>query len=114
MSSLIIDRGRGPEIVGTRITIYDIWDYAREGHPHAYIADNLGLSTTQVMAALEYIDEHKEEVLADYQIILDRIAKGHPSEVQVKVDAIHAKYEKLWEDRRAKARINGDARLHRG
>ncbi len=25
----IIDRGRGPEIEGTRITVYDIWDYAK-------------------------------------------------------------------------------------
>jgi uncharacterized protein (DUF433 family) len=32
--SVIIDRGRGPEIAGTRITVYDIVDYLEEGwHP---------------------------------------------------------------------------------
>ena len=32
MTATIIDRGRGPEIAGTRITVYDIWEYARLGH----------------------------------------------------------------------------------
>jgi len=27
MSAKIIDRGRGPEIEGTRITVYDVMDY---------------------------------------------------------------------------------------
>ncbi len=114
MSTVIIDRGRGPEIAGTRITVYDIWDYARAGHHHTYIAAVLGLSSAQVLAALQFINEHKEEVLADYQKILDRIARGHPPEVQAKVNAIHAKYEKLWEERRRKAGENADGRPHGG
>ena len=31
MSARIIDRGRGPEIEGTRITVYRIMDYVRDG-----------------------------------------------------------------------------------
>ena len=31
MSAKIINRGRGPEIEGTRITVYDVLDYARQG-----------------------------------------------------------------------------------
>ena len=27
----IIDRGRGPEIAGTRITVYDVMDYLKHG-----------------------------------------------------------------------------------
>ncbi|MBI2807719.1 MAG: DUF433 domain-containing protein [Planctomycetes bacterium] len=114
MSTEIIDRGRGPEIKGTRITVYSIWDYAREGHHHTYIAVMLGLSSNQVCAALQYIEEHKEEVLADYQKILDRVARGHPPELQAKIDAMHAKYEKLWADRRKMALENGDACDHGG
>jgi hypothetical protein len=30
----IIDRGRGPEIAGTRITVYDILDYTTIGWHH--------------------------------------------------------------------------------
>jgi uncharacterized protein (DUF433 family) len=104
MNTTIIDRGRGPEIAGTRITVYDIWEYARLGHHHTYIAVVLGLSSAQVLAAMDYIEQHKEEVLADYQKIMDRIAKGHPPEVQAKLDAIHAKYKDFWSDRRKKAR----------
>lgn len=114
MNAEIIDRGRGPEIAGTRITVYDIWDYARAGQHHTYIAVLLGLSSTQVQAALDYIEGHKDEVLADYQKILDRSAKGHPPEVQAKVDAIRAQYGPLWAERRKKALENGDARDHGG
>ena len=47
MSTLIVNRGRGPEIAGTRITVYDILDYTRVGHHHTYIAAILGLSSAQ-------------------------------------------------------------------
>jgi uncharacterized protein (DUF433 family) len=114
MSTEIIDRGRGPEIKGTRITVYNVWDYASVGRHHTYIAVMLGLSSAQVLAALDYIEQHKEEVLADYQKILDRVGKGYTPEVQAKVDAIHAKYETLWADRRKKALENGDAFHHGG
>ena len=110
MNAIIIDRGRGPEIAGTRITVYDIWDYVREGDHHTYIAAVLGLSSTQVQAALEYIEEHKEEVLADYQEILDRQKVPYPPDVQAKLDAIHAKYDVLWADRRKKAMEDARAR----
>ena len=114
MNAIIINRGRGPEIAGTRITVYDIWDYAREGDHHTYIAAVLGLSSTQVQAALDYIEAHKEAVLANYQKILDRAKVPYSPEVQAKVDAIHAKYEKLWADRRKKAQEAARARDHGG
>src|SRR5438309_1153605 len=95
MNAVIIDRGRGPEIAGTRITVYDIWDYARVGHHHTYIAVMLGLSSAQVLTALEYIEQHKEEVLADYQKILDRVAKGNPPEIEEKLKGSRAKLEAL-------------------
>lgn len=37
----IIDRGRGPEIEGARITVYDIWDYAKENWHRDLIAVTL-------------------------------------------------------------------------
>jgi len=34
MGAKIINRGRGPEIEGTRITVYDVLDYTKHGwHP---------------------------------------------------------------------------------
>src|SRR4051812_44852968 len=92
MSDTIINRGRGPEIQGTRITVYDILDYSRQGMHHTGIAVLLGLSSRQVLAALRYIEEHKEEVLANYQKILTR-DRTHSPEVQAKLNAIQAKYQ---------------------
>jgi uncharacterized protein (DUF433 family) len=36
---IIHDRGRGPEIEGTRITVYDVMDYYLDGWPAARIAN---------------------------------------------------------------------------
>jgi uncharacterized protein (DUF433 family) len=70
----IIDRGRGPEIDGTRITVYDILDYSEQGWHHTAIAAALHLSSDEVLTALRYIEEHREEVMANYRAILERCA----------------------------------------
>jgi uncharacterized protein (DUF433 family) len=114
MNAIIINRGRGPEIAGTRITVYNVWDYARHGRHHTYIAVMLGISSEQVLAALDYIEQHKEEVLADYQKILDRVNEPYPPELQAKVDAIRAKYKDLWAERRKIAMEDARARDHGG
>lgn len=100
MSVAITDRGRGPEIEGSRITVYDVLAETQAGLPPAQIADLFRLTLEQIEAALRYIEEHKEEVLADYQEIKARHARGNPPEIQAKLDAIHAKYEALWAERR--------------
>ena len=76
MSSEIIDRGRGPEIAGTRITVFDILDYQRLGWHHTLIAATLRISSDQVLAALRYIEEHAEEVEAVYRTILRAFRPG--------------------------------------
>jgi len=95
----IIDRGRGPEIAGTRITVYDILDYYTQNWHHTAIAATLRLSSAQVLTAIRYIEDHKEEVTAEYQQILERCARGNPPEIQAKLDATHAKYQQLWAER---------------
>jgi uncharacterized protein (DUF433 family) len=89
----IIDRGRGPEILGTRITVYDVLDYAQAGWHHTAIALQLRLSSDQVRAALRYIEENKEAVMAEYRKMLERDAKGNPPEIQAKLDAIHGEFQ---------------------
>lgn len=83
----IIDRGRGPEIAGTRITVYDVLDYHRDGWHRDRIASLFRISSRQVEAALRYIEEHRDEVMADYQEMLDRDARGNPPELQARLDA---------------------------
>ncbi len=92
----IIDRGRGPEIKGTRITVYDVMDYYKQGHHRDHIASILRLGSAEVEVAIRYIEEHKDEVMADYREILDRCARGNPPEIEAKLEAAH---------RRARTRI---------
>ena len=102
----IINRGRGPEIEGTRITVYNIWDYAKENWHRDRIAVWLRISSMQVAAALEYIEQHKEEVLAEYEKIVERERRGNPPEVQAKLDAIRRECEAFRAERKAKLNAN--------
>src|SRR5882724_3001994 len=72
MNAKIINRGRGPEIEGTRITVYDVLDYARQGWHRDRIAALFRLSSRDIQAALDYIDQHHDEVTATYQRIRAR------------------------------------------
>jgi uncharacterized protein (DUF433 family) len=96
----IIDRGRGPEIAGTRITVYDVWDYLKDNCHHTDIAMALRISSAQVQAAVQYIEEHKSEVLAEYQKMLDREAQGNPPEIQAKLQSAHAKLQAMLNNHR--------------
>src|SRR5690348_4782733 len=104
----IINRGRGPEIEGTRITVYDILDYHLDGWHRDMIADNFDLSSDEVEVAIRYFDEHRDEVMAKYQKMLDRDAQGNPPELQAKLDAIRgsarAKAQELREAKEREAR----------
>lgn len=99
MHPAIINRGRGPEIAGSRITVYDVLAETQAGISPELLAQWYGLTVEQIHAALRYIEEHKEQVLADYQKIKERHARGNAPEVQAIADAIHAKYQVLWADR---------------
>ncbi len=58
MATRIINRGRGPEIDGTRITVFDVLDYRKHGWHRDRIAALLRLSSEDVQAAFDYIDAH--------------------------------------------------------
>jgi uncharacterized protein (DUF433 family) len=91
----IHDRGRGPEIKGTRITVYTILDYLIGAWSKERIAQLLNLRVDQVQAAIDYISDHDLEVLRNYVKILERIRRGNPPEVQAKIDANHEKIQEL-------------------
>ena len=99
---VIINRGRGPEISGTRITVYDILDYTTANWHHTAIALLFRISSRQVLAAIDYIEQHKDEVMPVYEKILERDRRGNPPELQAKLDAIRAELRPMWEERRRK------------
>jgi uncharacterized protein (DUF433 family) len=86
MGAQIINRGRGPEIEGTRITVYDVMDYLQEGWRYDQIAGLFRLPPDDIQAAIAYIEAHKEEVMTAYQQILARHKNvQYSSEVQEKL-----------------------------
>jgi uncharacterized protein (DUF433 family) len=103
---IIIDRGRGPEIAGTRITVYDILDYAEDGWHPAEIAAFFRISSREVNAAICYIEDHREEVTAEYQRILARAAQGNNPDLQARLDAGHAQFLERIQER---SKTNGQS-----
>jgi uncharacterized protein (DUF433 family) len=86
MGAQIINRGCGPEIEGTRITVYDVMDYLQEGWRYDQIAGLFRLPPDDIQAAIAYIEAHKEEVMTAYQQILARHKNvQYSSEVQEKL-----------------------------
>ena len=115
LEAKIIDRGRGPEIAGSRITVYDVLDHHKEGWPAKEIAWLFHLSTAQVEAAVRYIEEHKDEVMEAYERILARHARGNPPELQAKLDAGHERFLAMVRERKqVKAQEKQDAGDSRG
>jgi uncharacterized protein (DUF433 family) len=88
----IVDRGDGPKVEGTRITVYTIFEYLRAGDSRDGIAAVLGLSSAQVQAAIDYIHEHEATIAAEYERISARIRAGNPPETEAK---LRANQEKL-------------------
>ena len=66
----IIRTERGLTVSGTRITLYDVMDYVTEQYPSKFIRAMLDLTNEQVSAALSYIEAHRTEVEAEYQLVL--------------------------------------------
>ncbi len=100
----IHDRGRGPEIEGTRITVYDVMDYYLDGWPASRIAIRLSQGTPEIEAAIEYIEAHRTEVEADYRKIVARAEQGNSPEVQAIVDANRAHVEARKSEIRQRAK----------
>ena len=55
LEAKFIETGRGPEIAGTRITVYDVLDYHKSGWHRDMIADTLSLNSQQVEVAFRYM-----------------------------------------------------------
>ena len=69
-SNVVIRTGRGLTIAGTRITLYSIMDYVKADWPPKLIKDLFDLTEEQISGALAYIEAHRDEVEAEYQIVL--------------------------------------------
>ena len=99
----ILDRGDGPKIEGTRISVYAVLEYLKNGRKRDWIAAFLRLSSAQVQAAMDYIRDNEAAVNAEYEKIMARIAKGNPPEVVAKLEASREKTKARLAELRARA-----------
>ncbi|HET6575273.1 MAG TPA: hypothetical protein VFG68_16830 [Fimbriiglobus sp.] len=76
-SPLIHDRGRGPELVGTRITIYNLVPaFLNPDTTEQQVCEWYHLTPAQVAAMRAYFLHHYAEVMAENARIEERIRRG--------------------------------------
>ena len=94
-----------PSVRGTRLSIYSIMDFYLAGDRVDFIAESFGIGLEDAQAAIQYIDEHREELMPRYSEILERNRKGNPPHIE----ALFAKsHEKLMRLKAEFDRINAD------
>lgn len=98
-TNYIHDRGRGPEVVGTRITVYNLLPYfLDDSTTEAEIAELYELSVEQIAAARAYILNHADTILARHREIEATLARGNPPELVAQLKGSH---ERLLQFREA-------------
>jgi uncharacterized protein (DUF433 family) len=84
-SSFIHDRGRGPEIAGTRITVYNLLQsFLDPTVTEDMICRTYELTAAQVAAARAYVLSNPDTVLAEHLKIEERLAEGNPPEIRAR------------------------------
>lgn len=124
-SELMHDRGRGPEIVGTRITVYNLLPHFLDPTAtEAYIGRLYELTPEQVAAARAYVLNNPDTVLARHLEIEARIAAGNPREVIERAERTRTSFlefrqwlteqQRAGVDHRTAAPASGDTRTDSG
>jgi hypothetical protein len=67
---IVVRTERGLSISGTRKTLYQVMDYVTAGRSPELIQDVMRLTDEEIAGVMRYIDEHREEVEAEYQQVL--------------------------------------------
>jgi uncharacterized protein (DUF433 family) len=107
-SDMIEDRGRGPEIAGTRITVYSLLHSLLDPTvTEAEIGRTYALTELQVAAARAYVLANAETVLGDYLKIEERLAAGNPPEVREQAERARAALQSFKRYLAEQAAANG-------
>ncbi len=84
MTIEIVDRGRGPQLSTSRITVQDLVPYFQRQCSYQQIVEIMPVLTIAEIQVVErYVQEHYQDVMAQDQRIRERNAKrGTPPEVE--------------------------------
>jgi len=73
----IVDRGRGPQIEGHRLTVLDVFYYLHRGYDFEFIQKSMpSLTREQFDAVVEYVDQHHDELIERDRLADERFGKG--------------------------------------
>lgn len=88
-------------IEGTRITVWDVYQYTIADWSDEQILGVLPISLVQLHATKRYIDENRDVVHEGHLRIEERNARGNSPEVEEKLKQSRAKIEAWREQKRA-------------
>jgi uncharacterized protein (DUF433 family) len=117
VKDLIHDRGRGPEIIGTRITVYNLLPYLLDpAATEDYVCRLYDLNPEQVAAARAYVLNNADVVLAEHMQIEARMNAGNPPEVIEAARRTHARLVqfKEWLGAQERSEAKSDASQSQG
>jgi hypothetical protein len=90
-------------VEGTRITVWDIYQYTIVGWSDEQILGVLPISREQLEAAKRYIEENREFVHKGHLQIEERNARGNSPEVEEKLKQTRAKMQAWLAQRKEQA-----------
>ncbi len=106
----IIDRGRGPQLSTSRVTVQDLVPYFQEGCSREEIIRWIPtLSTAEIAVAERYYREHQESLDEEDRLIRERSARNkNPAWVEKLLE--EARTERLAITERLRQQANGTAK----
>jgi uncharacterized protein (DUF433 family) len=91
---------RGPSIAGTRITVYSMMDLIKSPDwNREEIIEVMRITPEQLDAVYDYIEQHREEVEAEYARILERSAKARAESERIMRERSSFPPDMPWEER---------------
>jgi hypothetical protein len=109
----IVDRGRGPQLSTSRITVQDVFPYLRQRFSYAEIQEIMPVVTVEEIQVIErYVQEHYQEVLERDRRIRKRAAERRkpPEAEEAEREARRQRLDAARETiRRQRQERNGEA-----
>lgn len=110
----IVDRGRGPQLSTSRITVQDLVPYFQLKYSYAEILEIMPtLSVAEIQAVERYVEEHYDEVMEEDRQIRERSAtRRNPPHVEELFRRAREKWPAIEEalQKHLREEANGDGR----
>jgi len=84
----IIDKGRGPQIEGNRLTVMDVFYYLHRGSDFEFIHRAMpSLTREEFDAVVEYVNGHRQELIEEDERVEEFHRRGRAEQTSKGLDA---------------------------